>query len=947
MNQRQVLVLGNLRGTAKAALEVARRDTGFEATQVSRTDEAIAELDRLQWRAVLVDLTTPGASRLCHEARARRALFNVPLIALSPKLTDLAFANAFRWGADDVVLLGATEPLSARLRAIPAEPIPIADASRGEAVIADPDRGRCDVLGRVLANAGYNVKYATDAVSTRFYISKPSVNLFVLNADLDEPVALVQEARAAGSKAQWVLTTKQRNVARLRSGLGDIQDAIVMSSHGPPENVLFAINLLQPNSGNLQRAEVRALHGTVVLFRSVGDDHDEYGFTYSVSATGLYVRSLLPPPAERLWIEIQPPNMPRRVRLVGRVAWLRGFGQAGAETAPPGFGLQIIDGLGKDLDLWLDGFNSLDIKAPEAHEVPELKAGSGSFRIPLPSNPPPKPESGSPVQLSGSMKAVTPANSAAPEVDQPTPSQKAIADALTDTLAAKDVPSSPPLQAERPIGESKAAEDEDEVHVPSNVWKAPSPGDDKLEPFGAAAEHTTRSAAKALGGSGPAHSVPAPDAKPGARPVSFSGLGAPKPEGVRNKSATMLGLGSLSSLGSLPPPNAPAGPELPPPSSDRNQAPAPQATTDQSDDLRSDSPPADTSESDSLQSNFDTGHRLTPPPRRGKGGTLMMGMADRESLPGEEIGDDDLLSVPPTASAAAQEMGFASTVPGKASPVAASPVAASPVAQAPANPPGAAAPQVPMASPNVSPASPAVPVAAAPGQAPPPNAPPVAAARPPMQTTPSWRTSKSKSGVWLGVALALFGLLGTVALVLAFEPNSGAPSAEESTVAGHDTAEPEAAEQTSGEQTQTEPAPDQPKPTTSTTQPVKAAASSGAPPDKPQSSAEPEAAEPEPEPDQAAGAVADQPEPARAAPGEPPSPPTSLAATQAYVFVQSSGDAKVFLHGIESGRTNQWIESKCGTRFVRLGNAPGDWISKGVPHRLSCRQANIIQLDPD
>src|SRR5690606_3876479 len=143
VGQRQLLVLGNLKGAAMAALDVARRDTGFDALLHPKADDAIAALDAGDYRAMLVDLTTPGAARFCHEARARRALFNVPLVALSPKLTDLAFSNALRWGADDVVELGAADPLSARLQALPNEVAPIIDPTRGEAVIADPERGRC------------------------------------------------------------------------------------------------------------------------------------------------------------------------------------------------------------------------------------------------------------------------------------------------------------------------------------------------------------------------------------------------------------------------------------------------------------------------------------------------------------------------------------------------------------------------------------------------------------------------------------------------------------------------------------------------------------------------------------------------------------------------------------------------------------------------------------
>jgi hypothetical protein len=53
--------------------------------------------------------------------------------------------------------------------------------------------------------------------------------------------------------------------------------------------------------------------------------------------------------------------------------------------------------------------------------------------------------------------------------------------------------------------------------------------------------------------------------------------------------------------------------------------------------------------------------------------------------------------------------------------------------------------------------------------------------------------------------------------------------------------------------------------------------------------------------------------------------------------------ANVYVHGVEVGTTNAWLTSRCGFRFIRLGTAPGQWLSKGEPAKLSCKQA--IQLE--
>lgn len=770
-------MLGNLLGGAQAALEIARRDAGFDVTHVSRTDEAIDQLDRAPWRAVLVDLTTPGASRLCHEARARQALFNVPLVALSPKLTDLAFSNAFRWGADDVVRLGAAEPLAARLRAVPAEPIPRIDPSRGKAVIADPERGRCDVVGRVLSNAGYEVVYATDATSARDYARKPSVELFVLNADLTDPVRLLDEARLIGSEARWVLTTKQRNVPRLRSELGGQQHVLVMSSHGPPENILFAINLLSPPSAEGARAEVRALHGSVVLFRAVGEERDEHGFTYSVSATGLYIRSVLPPPAEELWLELQPPNIARRVRLQARVAWNRGFGKAGAETAPPGFGLRILGGLGNDQEIWLEGFRSLDIRNTEPHELPELRSTSGAFRLPLPSSRPPTPAE----QAVAGSRSLAAAVELRPRMVPPARIEVASEPVISDA------PDSPVEAAK-----SSAADDAAQ-----------------LEP----------------------HEIPTDEL-----------ISEPLQPRPARSGGTVLGLGDIDLTAEAPP---------------ATHAVRAEAPRDSTEFLDSDllTTPTDLSVSQPIEA-------LQPPPL---------------------VGDD--------------------------------------------RPSASDSPTLPQIDPEQSPSEPAPAVGS---------------------TQPPDNTERSSPARWGWLAAVLLTVAG--ALIFAVRMPKDAPTASQRY-------SPEATSLTpAGSGT------NQPRTSSGAKEPAAAAVSELTPPadaiESPTSptpearSAPAVSSQPAAFPSEATPSVvtsAASTAPAGAAPKDasdtPPTDPATLPADQGYLLVKSAADARVFVHGIDAGPTNAWLRSKCGTRFIRLGSAPGEWVSRGIARRVRCRSSTQLELD--
>jgi hypothetical protein len=79
-----------------------------------------------------------------------------------------------------------------------------------------------------------------------------------------------------------------------------------------------------------------------------------------------------------------------------------------------------------------------------------------------------------------------------------------------------------------------------------------------------------------------------------------------------------------------------------------------------------------------------------------------------------------------------------------------------------------------------------------------------------------------------------------------------------------------------------------------------------------------------------------------------PEPPdaSKLPEDSAYLLVRSEVDANVFVHGVVMGKTNQWLESRCGFRFLRLGTVPGQWLSEGKPVKLGCRKPNEVELAP-
>jgi hypothetical protein len=60
-----------------------------------------------------------------------------------------------------------------------------------------------------------------------------------------------------------------------------------------------------------------------------------------------------------VWLELCPPRSNARVRLVGRIAWRRGFGPNQRATVPPGFGAAIVDTARADMEAWKASYEML------------------------------------------------------------------------------------------------------------------------------------------------------------------------------------------------------------------------------------------------------------------------------------------------------------------------------------------------------------------------------------------------------------------------------------------------------------------------------------------------------------------------------------------------------------------------------------------------------------
>ena len=356
---RSTLAVGRFGGATAAGLEAASRAAGLDFIRVDSINEALAWAEQSPPHSLLLDGANDSLERACLEVRAQVRHALVPIIALAPQVNELAFAEVFSCGGDDVVGLRDSGALTSRLRRLPVAPWerPAASAEK-TALISASDRNRRVVLARVLGNAGYSIRFAVDLEETEHSARESNPRLVVIDTELDGVRELVTRAAPANPSTLWIVSTAPRHMRQCHSWLRDLPNAAVTDSFAPPENIVFLANELGRGKGNDQRASRRLLYGTRVAFRCAGRDEDDFGLSYNVSAGGLYVRSLAPPIEDSVWLELRPPRTDRLVRLEGRVCWRRGYGPSSMATVPPGFGLEIMDGSKADREAWVAGYQS-------------------------------------------------------------------------------------------------------------------------------------------------------------------------------------------------------------------------------------------------------------------------------------------------------------------------------------------------------------------------------------------------------------------------------------------------------------------------------------------------------------------------------------------------------------------------------------------------------------
>ena len=309
--------------------------------------------------ALLLDTTLPKADEVCDAVRGAMVPVDVPILALADDTTELFVDQYFGWGIDDLVAADSPSALVERLRALKEAPNAAIPPLRGVALIAEKEARRVPHLRRALTKSGFDVQVAGEADELLRKIKTTNPVVVIAASTVGDLVELIPLSRRMEELPAWVITAPRRELDATWEALAGLERVAVVNNQGPPDAVLFETNAVLADSAPASIRSDRALITSAVAYRAAGGDTDDLGFTYNVSRSGLFIRTLAPPQDDEVWLELRPPRDRSRVRLMGTIAWRNTLSSAASATAPLGFGVRITGGLGDAIERWQDAVTRL------------------------------------------------------------------------------------------------------------------------------------------------------------------------------------------------------------------------------------------------------------------------------------------------------------------------------------------------------------------------------------------------------------------------------------------------------------------------------------------------------------------------------------------------------------------------------------------------------------
>lgn len=346
MSEPTVLLLGELAAKDNPAVEVVRR-VGAKPLGVPDWERFREVFRRPKLLAAIFPSNLSRFEELCVEVRSDLGGEDLPLIAVVPSPWDSLLERLFMFAIDDYIAGEFYEALEPKLLAIRrGNPWSNLSPESGRVIIADPDRSRRVLYGRMLRRKGLGVEFAANKDEVLSMVTKTDAIRLVIAADELPPsgaqTAMESCASEDGSAPPlpWIICGGTEALETVNASAPMTAQLRLFNHDEPPGGLLFIINeLLSPPPENVRKSP-RVLYGAPATFRAAGSRHLVPAFTYNINRTGLFIRTLVPPPTgSELTIDFRPPFGEGRVRVYGDVVWRKECSQEGGPMVPAGMGV--------------------------------------------------------------------------------------------------------------------------------------------------------------------------------------------------------------------------------------------------------------------------------------------------------------------------------------------------------------------------------------------------------------------------------------------------------------------------------------------------------------------------------------------------------------------------------------------------------------------------------
>jgi CheY-like chemotaxis protein len=345
MNERAIVLLGEL-ATPEGPAAAVVRAAGMTPIYAPQWADDLPALRQPGIAGVLFAAGLKGFERVCVELRSDVTSEDLPLIAVVDEPWDPRLDRLFLFSLDDYVVAGQWDTLEAKLVALSrGNPWGKLPPTPGKVAVADPDRTRRVLKGRMLKRKGFEVEFAADAKELLRVAGDAAVRVVLIAAELPPggAAAVLAESRKAGGRLAslpWIVDGTRPQLEAFDASTKPVTPVRLLDREDPLESVITLVDeLLSPLPENLRQSR-RLLYGGAATFRIVGSGVATPTYTFNINRTGLFLRTLVPPPrGAELIVDVRPPHGEGRARVYARVVWRRECSQQGGPVVPAGMGV--------------------------------------------------------------------------------------------------------------------------------------------------------------------------------------------------------------------------------------------------------------------------------------------------------------------------------------------------------------------------------------------------------------------------------------------------------------------------------------------------------------------------------------------------------------------------------------------------------------------------------